>query len=320
MSILEVPRQCPILLASGVRRAHPGACLELTPSDVARRPPCRSPSRPGSPSPTRTAASWKLWSEPPPHPRPWRCAAASSCGPPPPMALPMAASPPTCAATVILSACGGRGSWPRGSPVCKTLPGRAARLAFPPEQHATIVALACELPDGQGCPATRWSLDELAARLVNQYAQDAASRSTVWRVLQAADLKPHRSVYWLNSHDPDFDAIARTVCRLYVQAPTLAEQGHLVLCTDEKSGMQVLQRLHPTQPARPGQPEKRERDYVRHGTRALIASLAVPTGEVVWDVGPTRTNDDFAAHLLHTLGHFAGWAQVSWVVDNLNTH
>jgi hypothetical protein len=232
----------------------------------------------------------------------------------------MAASPPTCAATVILSACGGRGSWPRGSPVCKTPPARAARLAFPPEQHATIVALACELPDGQGCPATRWSLDELAARLVNQYAQDAASRSTVWRVLQAADLKPHRSVYWLNSHDPDFDAIARAVCRLYVQAPTLAEQGHLVLCTDEKSGMQVLQRLHPTQPARPGQPEKRERDYVRHGTRALIASLAVPTGEVVWDVGPTRTNDDFAAHLLHTLGHFAGWKELTWVVDNLNTH
>jgi len=53
---------------------------------------------------------------------------------------------------------------------------------------------------------------------------------------------------------------------------------------------------------------------------ALIASLAVPTGEVVWDVGPTRTNDDFAAHLLHTLGHFAGWKELTWVVDNLNTH
>jgi hypothetical protein len=182
------------------------------------------------------------------------------------------------------------------------------------------VALASELPDGRDCPATRWTLDELAARLVNQYAGEAASRSTVWRILEAADLKPHRSVYWLNSHDPDFGAIARAVCRLYVDAPALAERGHLVLCTDEKSGMQVLQRLHPTQPARPGRPEKRERDYVRHGTRALIASFAVPTGEVVWDVGPTRTNDDFAAHLLHALRHFDSWRQITWVVDNLNIH
>jgi hypothetical protein len=94
----------------------------------------------------------------------------------------------------------------------------------------------------------------------------------------------------------------------------------LLLCTDEKSGMQVLQRLRPTRPARPGQPERRERDYVRHGTRALIASLAVPTGKVVWDVGPRRTNDDFAAHLLHALRHFAGREQITWVVDNLNTH
>jgi transposase len=228
--------------------------------------------------------------------------------------------PWTSGATGTPSACGGRGSSPTASPACKTPRAPAARLAFPPELRATVVALACELPDAQDCPATRWTLDELAARLVNQYAAEAASRTTVWRILQAADLKPHRSVYWLNSHDPDFDALARTVGRLYVQAPALAAQGHLVLSTDEKGGMQVLQRLHPTQPARPGHPEKRERDYVRHGTRTLIASFAVPTGEVVWDVGPRRTNDDFAAHLGHTLRHFAGWRQVTWVVDNLNTH
>jgi len=206
------------------------------------------------------------------------------------------------------------------SPASRTPLGRVARVAFPPEQRATVVALASELPDQQGGSATRWSLDELAARLVNQYADAAASRATVWRILHAADLKPHKSVYWLNSHDPDFTARAQAVGRLYVQAPALARQGHLVLSTDEKSGMQVLQRLHPTRPAQPGRPEKRERDYVRHGTRTLIASFAVPTGEVVWDVGPRRTNDDFAAHLRHTLRHFLDWQQVTWVVDNLNIH
>jgi transposase len=146
------------------------------------------------------------------------------------------------------------------------------------------------------------------------------SRTTIWRILDAADLKPHRSVYWLNSHDPAFEAIAQEVCRLYVQAPTLQQQGHLLLCTDEKSGMQILQRCQPARPAIPGHPERRERDYIRHGTRALITSLAVPTGEVVWDVGPTRTNDDFAPHLLHTLNHFAGWRSITWVLDNLNIH
>jgi hypothetical protein len=317
---LEIPRQCRILLAAAARQAHPDGELALTGPFAAWRLPCRSPSRPPSPSPPRAAAAWRPSPTPPRRPRPWPGAAASSCGSPPPTAPPTAASPPRWAATGTPSACGGAGSSPTACPACKTPRARAARPAFPPEQRATVIALASELPDRQGCAATRWTLDELAARLVNEYAAEAASRSSAWRILEAADLKPHRSAYWLNSHDPDFAAIARVVGRLYVQAPALARQGHLVLSTDEKSGLQVLRRLHPTRPAGPGRPERRERDYVRHGTRALIASLAVPTGEVVWGLGPTRTNDDFAAHLLHALRHFAGWRQITWVVDNRNTH
>ena len=207
-----------------------------------------------------------------------------------------------------------------GWPACRTPRGPAGPGPFPPDDRLRVVALASSTPGDHGRAATRWSLDELAATLLNAAHARAVSRATVWRILGAADLKPHKSVYWLNSHDPDFDAIARAVCRLYVEAPALHRQGHLVLCTDEKAGLQVLQRSHPTRPAGPGRPERRERDYVRHGTRALLASFAVPTGEVVWDVGPTRTSDDFAAHLVHALDHFAGWSRITWVVDNLNTH
>jgi hypothetical protein len=317
---LEIPRQCWFLLATTRRRAHPGGSVDPTAFSTAGKPPCRSPSRPPSPSPPKTATAWTHSPEPHRRPRPWPAAAASSCGLPPRTAPPTARSPPTWAATDTPSACGAPASPPTACPACRTPRARAARPAFPPEQRATVIALASELPDRQGCPATRWTLDELAARLVNEYAAEAASRSTVARILHAADLKPHRSAYWLNSHDPDFAAIAQAVGRLYVQAPALARQGHLVLSADEKCGMQVLQRLHPTRPAVPGHPERRERDYVRHGTRALIASFAVPTGEVVWDLGLTRTNDDFAAHLLHALRHFAAWHQITWVVDNLNTH
>lgn len=183
-----------------------------------------------------------------------------------------------------------------------------------------MITLATERTADHDCPATRWTLDELAFRLVNETAAEAMTRSTVWRILQDADLKPHRSIYWLNSHDPDFDAKAQAICRLYVQSPTLYQHGELVICTDEKTGMQILQRKYPTRLARPGHPEKREHEYIRHGTRALIASFVVPTGEVVWNLGETRTADDFAAHLLQVVARFADWPRLTWVVDNLNTH
>ena len=58
-----------------------------------------------------------------------------------------------------------------------------------------------------------------------------------------------------------------------------------MICCDEKTGMQILERKYPTQPAQPGNPEKREFEYIRHGTRTLMTSFVVPTGEVVWDLG-----------------------------------
>jgi transposase len=194
------------------------------------------------------------------------------------------------------------------------------RGLFPPQDRIEVLALASENTAAHDCPATRWSLDDLARRLVNQHADEAMSHATVWRVLHDADRKPHRSVYWLNSHDPNFDALAKAICGLYVQSPTLYQHGELVICTDEKTGMQILQRKYPTLLARPGHPEKREHEYIRHGTRALLASFVVPTGERVGDLGETRTSDDFAAHLLHVAQRFCDWPRLTWVVDNLNTH
>jgi DDE superfamily endonuclease len=202
----------------------------------------------------------------------------------------------------------------------KTLRGQVGHGAFPPDEQLEVVTLASSATAEHDCVASQWSLDDLAATLVNRHAEEAMSRSTIWRVLNEADLKPHRSVYWLNSHDPNFDTLAQDICRLYVQAPCLYQHGELVICCDEKTGMQILQRKYPTQLAQPGKPEKREHEYIRHGTRALIASLVVPTGEVVWDVGVTRTSTDFTAHLTHVASRFADWQRFHWVLDNLNTH
>jgi transposase len=200
------------------------------------------------------------------------------------------------------------------------LRGRVGHGAFPPDRQLEVITLASSSTAEHDCVASQWSLDDLAATLVNQYAKEAMSRSTIWRVLHEADLKPHRSVYWLNSHDPDFDAKAKEICHLYVQAPHLYQHGELVICSDEKTGMQILQRKYPTILPQPGKPEKREHEYIRHGTRALIAAFVVPTGQVVWDLGVTRTSKDFAAHLAHVTSHFPDHRRFHWVLDNLNTH
>jgi hypothetical protein len=203
---------------------------------------------------------------------------------------------------------------------CKMLRGLVGHGAFPPDEQLEVITLATSKTAEHDCMASQWSLDDLAAELVNRHAAEAMTRSTIWRVLNAADLKPHRSVYWLNSHDADFDAKAQAICQLYVKAPVLYQHGELVICTDEKTGMQILQRKHPTIPAQPGKPEKREHEYIRHGTRCLIASFLVPTGKVVWDLGVTRTSVDFTAHLAHVASQFPDHKRFHWILDNLNTH
>ena len=110
------------------------------------------------------------------------------------------------------------------------------------------------------------------------------------------------------------------MCELYQRAGQLAEQGVHVVSTDEKTGIQALQRLHPDVPMGPGRPQGREYEYVRHGTLCLIANLEVWCGQVIApSVGPTRNEQDFKAHVERTVntGPLAGWV---FIVDNLDTH
>jgi len=196
---------------------------------------------------------------------------------------------------------------------------RVARGAFPPAARLEVMAMATRKPTTYHCHATRWSLDDLVTAL-QQGRLGTMSRSSIWRMLDEADLKPHRSVYWLNSHDPDFEAKAQAICALSLNALRFFAHDRVVMCTDEKTGRQILQRTYPTQPMVPGKPEKREHEYIRHGVRALIASFVVATGQVVWHVGQTRTSADFAAHLAHVVTQLPAMRRYDWVVDNLNTH
>ena len=126
---------------------------------------------------------------------------------------------------------------------------------------------------------------------------------------------------WLTPKpDPEFDTKCADVCAVYNEAPTAAAQDVRTVSVDEMTGVQALERAAPDLPMRPGDPVRREFEYVRHGTQILIAAFDVATGQVLGGVGDTRTEQDYAS-FLKTL--FAtGGPTTAWhvVADNLNTH
>jgi transposase len=196
--------------------------------------------------------------------------------------------------------------------------GRPKAIAAP--TRVQVISVASTFPHDQDRPVTRWTLAEIATTLRKTLPTAPISRSSIWRILHDVDLTPHKSAYWLNSHDEDFAAKAHTICQLYVKALAAYAQGRLVICCDEKTGMQVLERTAPTKPAQPGRCERREHEYIRRGTRVLINSLAVATGQIAWTIGATRKATDFVAHLKHAYQHLPRMKRYDWVLDNLNTH
>jgi len=111
------------------------------------------------------------------------------------------------------------------------------------------------------------------------------------------------------------------VTTLYLQAPTLHAAGERVMSTDEMTGIQALERKHPTIPMGPGRVERREFEYIRHGTLTLIANFDVAQGLVAApSLGPTRTEEDFVAHIARTVASDPAVTRWHFVTDNLNIH
>jgi hypothetical protein len=138
-------------------------------------------------------------------------------------------------------------------------------------------------------------------------------------------LKPHESRYWLTPPptEPEAERNAKIadICTLYREAPARAAAGERVISCDEMTGVQALERKYPGLPLRPGSVERREFEYIRHGTQAFILNFDVAQGHVVAPtVGPTRTEADFAGHIRTTVASDPGAPQWHFVVDNLNIH
>lgn len=128
--------------------------------------------------------------------------------------------------------------------------------------------------------------------------------------------------YWLTpAYEADFDAKVSDINNLYKQAPELAKQGQRIESVDEMTGVQALERKHPDLPLFPGKVERREFEYIRHGTLAFIFNFDIVTGKLAaCTAKSTRNEQDFLEHIQGRVGAEPQTTQWHFVSDNLNTH
>jgi len=158
----------------------------------------------------------------------------------------------------------------------------APRSGRPPKHDAAVwqkvQTLACQQPESQG----RWTVRTLARKV-------GLPPSTVHAILNASELQPHRIRTFTFSPDPEFEPKLLDIVGLYLNPP----ENALVLCVDEKPGIQALDRTQPLLPLRAAKPQSWTNEYVRHGTQTMIAALEIATGKVVAHVRNRRTSVNF---------------------------
>jgi len=197
-----------------------------------------------------------------------------------------------------------------------------APAKFEPEQIMHLFALACESPEESGRPISHWTSRELADEMSRRGLVTTISPRHVGRLLAEADIKPHSSGYWLNpTPDPLFEEKATAITDTYLQAQERAALGEQTISLDEMTGIQALERKYPDKPLEPGKIQRREFEYIRHGTQTFIASFDVATGSIIQaSVGETRTEVDYLTHVQQTIATTPNATKWHLVMDCLNTH
>lgn len=186
----------------------------------------------------------------------------------------------------------------------------AARSGKPtkitPEQKAAVIQKACEKPPGG---YTNWSQQRIGKEV-------GISQSRVFAILKKAYLKPHKVDYWCGkSPDPEFESKMLNIVGLYMNPP----ENALVLCVDEKTQIQALDRTQPILPLKENAPKRMTATYKRNGTVALIAALAVHTGEVTAQPMKSNNAENFLA-FLKKLDRTYRNKKLHIIVDNLAVH
>ncbi|WP_460829485.1 IS630 family transposase [Nocardioides hungaricus] len=188
----------------------------------------------------------------------------------------------------------------------KVKPGRGRKATITEEQVAEIVELTTKTrPPG----ATHWSCRTMAERV-------GVSPATVQRIWSELGLQPHRVDSFKVSNDPRFTEKLIDVVGLYLDPPEKA----IVLCMDEKSQIQALDRTQATLPMRPGRAATMTHDYKRNGTTTLFAALDVLTGKVIGQCLPRHRHEEFLKFLKTIDREVPRGLQVHLILDNYSTH
>jgi len=188
----------------------------------------------------------------------------------------------------------------------KDMPGRGRPKTYGPEERVDILALACtKPPDG----STKWSVRKLAKAT-------GKSKTFVNDLLNAAKLKPHKTTYWCGkSPDPKFKEKRANIIGLYLSPP----ENALVLCVDEKSQIQALDRTQPCLPMRESSARRLTSTYKRNGTTCLLAALAVHQGEITARCVDSANSQEFLKFLKYLYRQHPR-RELHIIVDNLATH
>jgi transposase len=183
-------------------------------------------------------------------------------------------------------------------------PGRPRTVVDADVERVVVMTLETMPRD-----ATHWSTRSMARA-------SGLSQSTISRIWRAFLLQPHRTETFKLSTDPLFIDKVRDIVGLYMNPPERA----LVLCVDEKSQIQALDRTQPLLPMRPGQPERRTHDYVRHGVTSLFAALDVKTGRVIGECHRRHRAAEFRKFLKTIDQAVPRELDVHLILDNYGTH
>jgi len=181
----------------------------------------------------------------------------------------------------------------------------AKRTVTDDKVEAVIIKTLEEKPKD----ATHWSTRSMAEAM-------GMSQTSISKIWQAFGLQPHRSETFKLSTDPQFIEKLRDVVGLYLDPPERA----IVLCADEKSQIQALNRFQPILPMMPATPERRSHDYVRHGTTSLFAALDMATGKVIGSLHRRHRAAEFKKFLERIDAEVPDELDVHLVLDNYATH
>jgi transposase len=184
-------------------------------------------------------------------------------------------------------------------------PGRPRTVSDDQVEQVVVRALESAPPDG----GTHWSTRQMAKRT-------GLSQSTVSRIWRAFGLQPHRVEHWKLSKDPLFVEKVRDIVGLYLDPPERA----IVLCVDEKSQIQALDRTQPILPLLPGSPARATHDYKRNGTSSLFAALDAASGKVIGSLHARHRALEFKKFLQTIEREVPAELEIHLILDNYATH